>query len=90
MSTCSFCAWGSGLHDPHCPSNKETHSFVSDDGEWVAKFRPSEVRVWNEGWTDGRRGCDPQQDNLVYQLGYSRGQVALEEYENGYDPVWMS
>ncbi len=97
MSKCSYCAWGGGLHDPHCPDNKETHSFISDfsdsnssEGEWVVKWKPEEKKLWHEGWNDGRQGRDPQRDEPVYRLGYTRGQVALEEYENGYDPVWMN
>lgn len=86
---CSLCGWGGGLHDLHCPDNKETHTVLCD-GEWVIKFVPAEKILWHEGWVDGRAGRDPQKDEPVYLLGYSRGQVALEEYENGYDPVWMS
>jgi len=42
---------------------------------------------WEQGYSDGRAGLPNQRDDPVYLLGYGRGVVALEEAENGFDPI---
>ncbi len=44
------------------------------------------LHIWEEGYADGRIGTEPTNTGKVYRLGYGRGIVALESYENGYDP----
>lgn len=47
--------------------------------------------TWNSGNNDGSSGKEPKQiDDKVYMLGWSRGVIALEERQNGYDPRFDS
>jgi len=63
---------------------------VLRDGEWATIFNAARKKLYDQGWIDGRQGKRPQQDDPTYRLGFREGECALEEYENGYDPVWMS
>ena len=77
MNDCYYCAWRNGHHDPHCPQ-RQLHS------ETVFVLHKT---LWEAGYKKGRGGQEPTNDDPVYMLGYGRGVVALEEAENGFDPV---
>lgn len=83
--SCEYCKWNGGKHDPHCP-----YQFVLRDAEWVIKFVPAVRKLYDEGWDDGRARKEMRSDDPTYRLGWLAGECALEEYENGYDPVSMS
>lgn len=70
---CHYCRWGLGKHDPSCPASEPNDS--------VRRAR------WDRGQSDGRRGQPSASDDSTYSLGYSRGAAALEEAENGFNPV---
>lgn len=82
---CEYCKWDDGKHNPHCP-----YQIILRDAEWVTKLIPAIRKLYHEGWDDGRAGKEEQQNDPTYRLGFCEGARALEEYENGYDPVWMS
>lgn len=69
---CSYCR-GSFEHNPNCPK--------SAPNNFGRRTR------WMEGYSDGRRGSSSNSEDPSYSLGYDRGLVALEEAENGFNPV---
>jgi hypothetical protein len=68
MDRCHYCAWSGGKHDDACPSSVK-----------------SNMAFWRAGWTAGRSGKERALgygDHPAYNLGYLRGEVALEEAQN--------
>jgi hypothetical protein len=51
---------------------------------------PENLESWQLGQSHGRGGQDPLSDSPVYVMGWLRGNVALEEAENGCDWVTYS
>ncbi len=66
---CHCCGWFEGHHDPNCPAK-------------TAKNSPM-MKIWEQGWNDGRSGEQSVGDNPAYKLGYVNGTCALEEAQNG-------
>jgi hypothetical protein len=72
--SCYFCGWHKGGHSPNCPAG---------DRAAEARFR--------KGWDEGKSGAlNPSSDEPAFVLGFHRGEVALEEAQNGFDPVHHS
>lgn len=74
---CLFCGWSRAheCHDISCPERAS-----SEDKKQVLADN-------QRGYRDGRYGLDlSDKENMAYRLGWCRGVVALEEYENGHDP----
>jgi hypothetical protein len=70
---CYFCGWSGGKHHPACPNTNRITQNESD---------------WRKGHADWRAGKPVQvPDNASYMLGFTAGNVALEEAENGFNPV---
>lgn len=75
MESCCYCRFGAGKHDVACPAS------MSGDAKVQAH------KTWDAGYRTGRSGKPkPTDASATYSLGYGRGVVALEEYENGHDP----
>lgn len=74
--SCYYCAWGRS-HSLHCPESKTR----AEKDKAIADFR--------DGYQHGRRGDEAARGTgtPVFNLGFQRGTVALEEYDNGYQ-VW--
>jgi hypothetical protein len=84
---CRYCAHRNGGHDSKCPELAEAGSIE----------RKLYMASWQGGYDDGRAGkllrfaypSTPEQKQAqtpteaAYHLGYGRGEVALEEAENG-------
>jgi len=71
--TCYHCGQSGGHHEA-CP---DTRGVKADA-----------IRVWLLGYQDGRAGrAKALPDDPTYILGYTRGECAAEEAENGFDPV---
>lgn len=74
---CNFCRWAKGHHDENCPNS------VCDDND-------TRMTQWNRGYKDGRSGavnCKANDENETYVIGYATGNIALEEAQNGFNPV---
>lgn len=84
---CRYCNWRDGHHDPKCPE-------LAQEGSIERKLY---MVSWEDGYRDGRAGTEkffqypstPKEEHdqtlteAAYLLGYGRGEVALEEAENG-------
>lgn len=42
-----------------------------------------EMEEWRRGWEDGRAGNPRRESGVRYNMGYLRGESALEEAANG-------
>ena len=71
--SCSYCGRREGSHDQACPDN--TGSL----------FDKKKMRFWNLGWDEGRVGNKCLSGDPSFILGYDRGIIALESFENGFD-----
>jgi hypothetical protein len=45
--------------------------------------RQRSLDLWNDGFDDGRQAKQPSSENETYMLGWSTGECAREEAENG-------
>ena len=72
MSQCYRCDRLYGSHEPECPHDKSKDS--------------PEQQIWQRGYSDGRTGRNKSQPtqtkNAIYMMGWLRGNVALETFEN--------
>lgn len=71
---CRYCGYKKGSHHSACPSALCTGG---------AERR----EIWQGGFNDGRAGKTEMSQNATYLLGYGVGIVALEEAQNGFNPV---
>lgn len=68
---CHYCGYRNGGHDSLCP-----------------KPGTPEMAEWDRGWREGRRGKEsPTGASKLFKMGWGRGNIALEESQNGFDPV---
>jgi hypothetical protein len=47
-----------------------------------------EMEIWRRGYRAGRSGKEPDQTGKVYRMGWNRGNVALESFENDSRRCW--
>lgn len=76
MNKCRMCKWsGRSEHDEACPKAATS-----------AAEESRRQKIFDQGETDGRQGRQKTSVDATYRLGYSLGNCALEEVENGFDP----
>jgi hypothetical protein len=73
---CHYCGNGRIGHVPGCP------------GGATLEESDRAIQIWRLGWDCGRSGKKfPEEASPTYRLGHHRGEVALEEAQNGHDIV---
>ena len=83
MDRCHYCGYSKGGHNPNCPHPSPKLDFAPKP--WTRQ-----VQTWDRGYRYGRAGVNervPTDNDPIYLLGWSQGNVALEEYENGHQ-MW--
>ena len=73
MSECYFCRYSGGNHDVACPKS------IANENPEAAEWD------WRAGYQLGKAGEEkPAKSSPAFDLGFHRGEVALEETQNGY------
>ena len=70
MNQCAFCSYGSGSHDPNCPNRPGV------------KNQRAALQSWHRGFADGRNARPRTEQDPMYMMGWLKGEIALETYEN--------